>query len=858
MSELAEALSFPLKVTSTTGKISGSFLTPENTFELDMDAQTLFIQGEKVPFPTKGIKASHHDIYATPEILQDWLPVELNFIYAEQRLDITTHNELPYQSYAKRRGIWQQLKEKQPATEIDAPLKALERKIISKPSLYAALNTRISRNSDDEVTNNNKLNLQASANVLQMAGHLSANITHQNDSKAEIKNVKATLTKLDPTKQMLGPLNASQIELGDINFQTQPLLTASNAGRGIFVSNKPINAVRDPDNFNITGNAPAGWDVEIYQNGLLLNFQTVAADGRYNFTDIPLQTGNNVFDIKIFGPNGERRQFQEEFYLGQGTLKKGEFNYDFIATESSGALIENKETENKNDGIVSLNTEYGISKNFSVLAGLYNGTLNSADNKETAYTLGMRTALFGTDLQTDYINHSNNASAYQFKARKKLLKNTDLGFSYRQNLNDEPTEDQVESSKSFSINQLFKFEGLSAVQARAEWENEQLLSGISQNKLTTRLGTTIFGMSITNDLEAIYQEKSDIENYTGTLSMSGRLDEFDIRGRADYRLKNNAGISQINARINGKLFNSVNAAASMTQRFEDGANLALYDTSFSWKLPKADFGFTLGGDTQGEVYAGINIASYYMPAGKNYTSQNSAQGSYGDVQINVRAFLDDNENDIYDNDEKLLENVVFHYNKRGHIARTDNQGIATLLRLNPFSENLISVDTLSLPDIYIKPVHEFMNVMGRPYQYGTVDFPLRIEGKATGSITYHENGAVRPLSGITLQAINSKGESVAQTVSEVDGYYTFTSIPMGTFTLNLSQEDLDTLGENLNVEKPESFSLKSTLPFVDGLNIDILNGATNPEIIIDNSLNDMVNEEASPTNIIQQSPQPQN
>mgnify|MGYP000067757766 FL=1 len=121
----------------------------------------------------------------------------------------------------------------------------------SGPEIYTALN--LNNKSDTP----NTLNIQAKANMLGMASHLNASVEDR-DNTVNLDNVKATFTKLDSNGSMLGSFNAKQIEVGDITFQTQPLLNSNKTGRGVFVTNQELNAIRDPNNFQLSGNAPAG------------------------------------------------------------------------------------------------------------------------------------------------------------------------------------------------------------------------------------------------------------------------------------------------------------------------------------------------------------------------------------------------------------------------------------------------------------------------------------------------------------------------------------------------------------------------------------------------------------------------
>ena len=72
----------------------------------------------------------------------------------------------------------------------------------------------------------------------------------------------------------------------------------AGVGRGLFVSNTPLNR---PTRFGTTimrGALPLGWDAELYRNGQLLAYQGDSVDGRFEF-EVPLVHGNNDLEVVL-------------------------------------------------------------------------------------------------------------------------------------------------------------------------------------------------------------------------------------------------------------------------------------------------------------------------------------------------------------------------------------------------------------------------------------------------------------------------------------------------------------------------------------------------------------------------------
>lgn len=843
---LSETLNFPMDINSTQGQMKGFFLSPNNTFYLDGRNKTINIQEQAKLYPEAGLEFSNTEVYATPEIIQKWFPLDVKMIYSEQRLELTSKTDLPYKAFAKRRNIWEQIKDKNKPNETDSSTQDLEKKWLSNPHAYAALKQNFTKTQEDKYTSNSNINIQATADVLQMTGYINANISHQSSGAVKIDEVKATLTQLDSSKNLLGVLNASQVELGDVNYQIQPLLRTNSSGRGLFITNKAINAIRDPDNFILTGNAPAGWDVEIYQNGLILDFQTVNANGTYAFTALPLKKGENIFNVEIFGPSGEKKEYTESYFLGQDALKKGEFNYDFIATESSDNLINTEDALGK-DGLVSLSAEYGLFENFSVMGGLFSGEIYNEEQE--AITTGIRTAFWGTDIQADYITQSDEAKAYQLQVRRSLGKNTSVNFSYQNFSGYDLADNPTESIYATTLNKTFTFDYIPNIETQIRLEHEELLIGESRQNLKTKVGTRIGSLYLTNDLDVTYKENAE-DLYSGTFSLTSRFDKFDIRARTSYQLSpSNSSINQFNIGANGKVSKTLTMRGDMTQNFDKGLDTTAFNSQLSWKVKQADIGFNLGGTSEGDVTVGFNLSTNLAREESGYMFKNSQNAAFGGVQANIRAFLDDNNNLIYDENEEILPNVLFHYKKRGRVARTNDKGVASLKGLSPYVDNMVSVDLLSIKDIYIKPVNEQMNIIAEPNQAGFIEFPMRFEGEIGGIIEYSESDNLQPFSGVRLSLKNKQGEVVAKSLSEFDGYFIFTGVPMGEHTIHINTEDMNSTSSEVTVVKPTEIKLSKNMPYTDGYKLLVTAVNSKPSDIINQSLKNMQTEELqkSPT-----------
>ena len=128
----------------------------------------------------------------------------------------------------------------------------------------------------------------------------------------------------DPDGGLLGPLDATHFEFGDVAGHNSRLLGSGANGRGVAVTNQPLFTPASFDRTRFEGELPVGWEAEIYRNGQLLGFAETSGDQRYHFDDVQLLYGENRIDIVLYGPQGQVRTRSETVNVGQENVPAGQ------------------------------------------------------------------------------------------------------------------------------------------------------------------------------------------------------------------------------------------------------------------------------------------------------------------------------------------------------------------------------------------------------------------------------------------------------------------------------------------------------------------------------------------------------
>ena len=103
--------------------------------------------------------------------------------------------------------------------------------------------------------------------------------------------------------------------------------------------NIPIDRGSVFDKIDLRGELPIGYEVELYRNDVLIGSVSDGVDGRYEFTQVPLEFGLNVPRLVFYGPHGERREEVRQINAGQERLAPGEFEFGVSAVQQDENLI---------------------------------------------------------------------------------------------------------------------------------------------------------------------------------------------------------------------------------------------------------------------------------------------------------------------------------------------------------------------------------------------------------------------------------------------------------------------------------------------------------------------------------------
>ena len=604
-------------------------------------------------------------------------------------------------------------------------------------------------------------------------------------------NLRLRAYRTDPAGGL--PLGATHIAVGDVQGYATPLVAQSGVGRGFVATNRPVERPQQFDKTDFRGELPRGWDAELYRNGQLLGFANDRADGRYEFLDVPLQFGQNRFEIVLYGPQGQVRREVRSVPVGLDSIPPRKTFWWAGAAEEGRDLI----------GLAGAPVfgRSGWRGTFGIERGL---------NAKTSFALGVHS------LMLDGVGRRNFGEVALRRALGPLLGETSLSVDTR-------------GGRAWRA-QVLGQSGQTNFAAETIWvgggfQSDRILKGVTglhsvtvdhffgtgrssvpvhlDARLTTRADRSstldvgarsslnLGRLSLTGDIDWTRDHRpygpAPPDRLEAGLLANARLGKVRLRGEARWR------VSPENRFQSATLVAEWNAGRALLNPAQWRAELG-YDQALG--RGRAGLGYirqfdrvavNLNGEvaSDGSVAAGFNLAFSIGPnprrgGGLRVSSQKLAsQGS-----ALVRVYRDANANGRHDIGEPWEKGVQVTAGRVPVDALTDANGEVMVDGLEPFQPVLVGVDGSSLPDPFVQPSTPGLVLTPRPGVAVALELPLAGTGTIDGTLVRSGGGTVE---GVDLELADAEGRTVARTRSDFDGFFVFETVPYGRFTLRIAR-----------------------------------------------------------------------
>lgn len=801
LSEFARMLEFQISVDPSNGRANGWYIEEKRLFSIDLLTRTVTIDGRKRKFRRNLVELHEDEIYVDTRLLADWFPVDIEFDLGNLLVALKSREPLPLEQRLTRDA--RRTKALAQRARVDAQYRELEAPYgwADWPMVNLNAETGYNQSSGGEGFFTSRYGLLANGDLLKH----SASLFVGGNQERGVSDVRFQMGRKDPDGGLLGPVGATGYSLGDIVTPPVELVARSRFGRGAELSTFPLARTGTFDSTTLVGELPLGWEVELYRNGVLLDFRVSRSDGRYEFADVPMLFGLNIIELQFFGPQGQYREETKRVLVGPGQVPPGHVNFRVAASQQDERLIplDSDETlsaadqELKGEPRALAELEYGVTKYLSVAASAV--TLPVPDGRKSFGGMGLRFGVGGFYGRLDVVRDNEGGTAgklgTQFNLPLNLVLLAEHGL-YSDFSSEEVTDDGdlPVSTTEGRLDGVLPLWAGRRLPFNFTGAYEKSESGASSMEFGNRLSAALGRLSMSNSLQ--WRRNKSAAGATtsanGNFLVGGRAWGVGIRGDLSYMIKPETQITA--ASVNGEwLFGAgFSARGGVAHGFGNGVTTLSAGLSRRFSALSLGLNGSYSDDDSAAVLLTLSLSSARNPHTGDWSLHSGDIADKG--AASARVFLDNDFNGEFSEGDEPVEGALF---QTGHtLARkeTDENGVVLLTGLPSYTKLPVSLPPQGLEDPYWVAEPEGYLVPLRPGAIAELEFPIVVTGEIDGTVALRQgNGLVR-VADVVVQLVDMEGNVVGKAKSAFDGFYLLESVRPGSYMVRIDPDQLARLG----------------------------------------------------------------
>ncbi|MEO0462592.1 MAG: carboxypeptidase-like regulatory domain-containing protein [Pseudomonadota bacterium] len=813
LADVIQSLDLPIRIDKKSRRATGWIFAENQSFTLDRDSNTV----QTVNNNGSGRAPVANDIYDTPEgwcvdtkALSRWMGIEFNPDLYNSTIRLESDEDLPFMQALERKSRAARLRSKRKSFDLSKfPTADMEYKPWRTPSIDVVARAGL-QSGASSLGRNDQTRVELLAAGEALGASYTARLTTDDNLAPQALRIRAY--RNDPQGGLLGPLDATQVAVGDVETLAGRLTGQTAIGRGAFVSNRPLGRAQRFAATTLRGALPTGWDAELYRNGQLIAFQDDRGDGRYEFLEIDLFFGRNDLEVVLYGPQGQIRREKSSVPVGLNQIEPGQTYYWAGVVQNDRDLIDvlrNPEPE-ANQWRWGVGVERGLDKRTTAALGVQSVFFMGA---RRMYAEGAVSRTLGS-LQLEL------AGAHEFGAGSVAELNT-LGRIGRFNFGanalvsfgnfaSEFANGEIDYRAGFNFDTSLKL-GKRTVPIQAGVNHQKLRNGTAINQAF--ISTSVTAGRVNLSAQFSHEEQIAPRNAEGLpggdggpneqltrLNLIGntRIRALRLRGNANFVLAGpDPGLEAATVRADYDL----NDVSELQAELDYRAQLDVFrlTAGYTRRFDALSLRGNAFATTSGGVGASVELAFSFGPDPRNGGLRVTQSKLARSGQALVTVFRDDDGNGRRDPGEEYLADVGVEAGLNARGAVTDENGRAIVDELRPFNPVLVGIDEASLEDPFLAPSSKGIVLTPRPGVMAELELAISPTGEVEG-LLISPSGVAQP--GARLELVDSEGGVIAETVSEFDGFFLFQRVPYGAYQVRLAQGPADKLNVEQEIAPP--------------------------------------------------------
>jgi hypothetical protein len=628
-----------------------------------------------------------------------------------------------------------------------------------------------------------RVDRQASVTAAGEIAHLSYDAQVVTTPSGMPGRLRLRAYRSDPEAQLLGPLKASHYGLGDVASLETRLGGSSVNGRGVVVTNRPLTNPASFDRTRFEGDLPAGWEAEIYRNGQLLAFARSDARQRYVFEDVQLLYGQNEFDIRLYGPQGQVRNRYESLNVGQENVPPGQTWY-WAGVNQPGRELAALDKEATKDNLPQVqavvSAEHGLDTRTSV--GVLARAMLIDDERVTFVEGSLRRTIGPAMLEVAAARATDGGTAARAQLLAKLGSvNVSAEAVAASEFRAGGRDKEAFKDLRLAVDAPLRL-GRMVVPAHVAAHLRERADGSRDLDAAARLSAAFgrFNLASGVSYKRHYMTSGPAPpgELVADLIGTGRVGPVRLRGSTSFEVAPETRFQTVE--LSGYWSASDNVDWEGGVAFDARQSRGRARVSHVRRLSSMAVAVTGEAATDGSLAVGVNLNFSLDPRRGLHLSRQQLAGA---GIVRARVFRDFNDNGTRDVGEPLEKGALITTGTIVSPKATDAQGLVTIGGLATFAPLAVGIDQTSLSDPTLTPKKAVQVVVPRPGIAAEVDIALVGAGDIEGAIVKNgENG----FEGLDLELVDSAGKVVATARTDFDGFFLFERTPYGRYTLRIA------------------------------------------------------------------------
>lgn len=792
---LMETLNVSINVSPSLGSAEGDFISPEWHFKMEKSLCRVEVKSKIIPTNCEQIIVDDDEIFVDTESLEKWFPITFKINSYASLLVIISPEKFPQQSKLEREKLAGNVvsKAKSAALPFGYESKSVPEKTWAGPIFEQQLTAQ----EDSQFGKNFR---HDSAVAFELSGFETKGVLGGTQEKVDTGTLN--FSKKNSEGNVITNTSIKEVQAFDLNLPSLPLISGFSKARGLMISSFPLTQPTNFSSRDFRGSLPSGWEIELYQNDLLIGREVAEAGREYEFKDVLLLYGVNRFRLVFYGPQGQKREEVETVNIGQNFTKPGEGHYRIALAEKF---------EVGEDFRTILQYQYGLTRNWSLGSAYLRSDTSDKLTTDQYGLLSVNGTMSRFLVSLNAASSENSGSAFEesvqipFERGSIRLSQAQL-FKFRSDLFGF-TED-LELKSLTKLSGSWGFPNFLSLRLGADINQKEY----QNSKQTTVTQRTSWQTGNTFWFNTFEYDKQVEPALSGQLAVLSNALGFEIRPQIEYANDVNAVEVSLLKKISDKFNYEVGYRDSFLEKLREARfTLTQVRKAFTWSAQAST-------NSAGE-YRILGLISYSLvsdPNGRAPVFSPYAQVDFGAAKAKV--FLDRDYNSIFSAGDTPIENAHILINQNETNSLTSKDGEVILARL-PVHENVdLSVSLRSLPDPLYKLVKKGIRISPRTGHVYEIDFPVIIQTEIEGLVQINSKRGIRPRGQIQMELLNKAGTVLSTVRTAADGYFILENINPGSYQLRPKPEQLASLRLKSNpdvvaIEIPENGILEGSYDF---------------------------------------------